>query len=165
MVPLIRSQFLLKEIGPCLQPYGLLSQSKRRVTGDTRRTERQRSTCRRTPSLSYERPGRRDPIYPRAQSKADHPKFFRSKSPTSGRHRGSTSFCSSGARIVASMGHADCQQSFVVYHFEFRDSSLSVLFIRRQTRPRTVFSQPPLCHLVAKVMETDGRDEDSYPAV
>ena len=111
------------------------------------------------------RSARSDPIYPRAQSKADHPNLFRSKSPTSGRHRDSASFSSSGAHIVASVRHADCQQCFVVYHFEFRDSSLSVLFIRRKTCPRTVFNQPPLCHLVAKAMETDGRDEDSYAAV
>ena len=69
----------------------------------------------------------------------------------------------SSHRRVCALG--DCQQPFVIYHFEFRDSPLSVLIIRRQTRPGAVFSQPPLCNFVSKAMETDGRDENSYLAV
>ena len=49
----------------------------------------------------------------------------------------------------------------VVYHFEFRASSTSVLFIGKQLPSRTVVAQPTCRDSVTKLMKTDGRQKDS----
>lgn len=61
------------------------------------------------------------------------------------------------------MRHADFEP-FVVYYFKLRDSFASVLFIRSQMPAGAGIAQPTRRNLIAKLMETYGRDKDSYQA-